>query len=343
MKSISRSSTLLLSLVWLLILPVLSHAQAVVATLEKTFSGINRIEIEGDYCDVEVSGSATSEVRFKGEIRSADHYYLNIHTSENGGLLKIWVDHPKSNPGRTAGDLILTVPNRAAVEITNANGSLVLENMSGNAYNLTSTLGKITARNISANLTIQSTSGSVQVSGIKGDVKSTNRMGEQTFTDLTGQLTAEAENGRIMAKSVTGKVLLNTTRGQQEISNVNGPVVVEAKEGKVVLNAITGNTKATTESGSIELNQVTGTLQLVSVTGSQSGKSVRLTGDSSFEASSGSINMQLTNAKEKLSFYLTATSGHLKAKGSIGRRNLVIDNGGIKITGKTASGSQTYF
>jgi len=343
MKRNYQSSKLLLSLLSLLFLSTLSHAQAIVATLEKSFSGINTIQIEGDYCAVEVTGTTTSNVQFKGEIRSSDHYYLNIHHSVNGSTLKVWVDRPTSNPGRTKGQLTFMVPTRIAVTVKNANGSVLLENLSGDQYTLTTTLGKITTHNLSAQLVAHSTSGSVNVQGLKGDLESATRMGAQQLKNITGQVTATAETGSITANGINGNVTIHTTRGNQSLINISGHVSTEAIEGKLTLTDIKGNIKASTERGTMDLNQVTGALQLSSISGSQRGTNVRLTGDSSFESTSGSINMQLTNGQQELSFYLTATSGHLKAKGTIGRRNLVIDNGGIKVTGKTASGSQTYF
>ncbi|MBI9065531.1 MAG: hypothetical protein JEZ14_26330 [Marinilabiliaceae bacterium] len=343
MKSNNLVPKLLLSLLWLLTWPALPHAQAIVATLEKSFSGINSIQIEGDYCAVEVSGTTTSDVQFKGEIRSSDHYYLNIHQSVNGGVLKIWVDHPKTNPGNTKGQLTFMVPARTTVTVKNANGHVLLENLSGSQYTLTTTLGKITTRKLSAKLVAHSTSGSVNVLGLKGDLESTTRMGAQQLKDITGQVTATAETGTITASGINGNITLHTTRGNQSLNNISGHVTTEAKEGKLIMTGIKGNIKASTERGAMELNQVTGALQLSTISGSQRGTGVRLTDDSSFQSTSGTINMQLTNGKQELSFYLTATSGHLKAKGTIGRRNLVIDQGGIKVTGKTASGSQTYF
>lgn len=343
MKRYNLSPRLLLSLLWLLTYPSILNAQAIVATLEKSFSGINSIQIEGDYCAVEVAGTTTSNVQFKGEIRSSDHYYLNIHHSVNGGVLKIWVDHPKTNPGNTKGQLTFMVPARTSVTVKNANGHVLLENLSGSQYTLTTTLGKITTRNLSAKLVTHSTSGSVVVQGLKGDLESTTRMGAHQLKDITGQVTATAETGNITASGINGNITLHTTRGNQSFNNINGHITTEAKEGNLTMAGIKGNIKAATERGTMELNQVTGTIQLNTISGSQRGTSVRLTGDSTFESTSGSINMQLTNGTQELSFYLTATSGHLKAKGTIGRRNLVIDKGGIKVTGKTASGSQTYF
>jgi len=320
-----------------------SHSQSIVATLEKTFKGINTIEIEGKYCNVEVTGASASDIHFKGEIRSSNHYFLNINHSVSGSTLKIWVDQPKSNPGNTTGKLIFRVPARTTLKINNSIGHAVVQGMTGKAHNITTTLGNITARNVAANLTTKTVSGSIVVSGLRGNLELNSKLGDHRFRDVTGVINALAGNGSISANGIRGNITTKTLRGYQRINNTNGQVNIESKEGDLSLNTVNGNVKAKSETGSIQIDQVTGAINLTSVTGNQSGKGNRLTGESSFISSSGNIHVQLNNAREGLSFFLSATSGHLKAKGTIGRRTLVIDNGGIKVTGKSGAGSQTYY
>ncbi len=344
MKKKHLSTRTLLSLLGLMLTFGSVNSQSIVASLEKTFTGITNIEIEGYYCNVEVSGSSSaSEVHFKGELFSSVHYYLNIHESVNGNTLKIWVDRPKSNPGNTRGVLTLTVPSRTRLNINNTNGKVLIQNMAGDMHQVVTTLGAVTIRNVRSNISLQTVSGGSGINGLTGDLELATRLGEHIIKNVTGNLVLNAQNGNISVSEVKGKVNATTTLGKQSMQRISGNIEMESKEGDLTLNGITGNVIATTESGSLSLNNAVGAFQLSSVVGSQSGKGNRLTGDSSFTSMSGSINMQLLNAKQQLSFYLTATSGVLKAKGSTGRRNLVVDNGGIRVTGKSGAGNQTYY
>ena len=335
-----------MKLMWLLfglLLSINGKAQSIVTTFEKPFSGITTVEIEGSYCNVEVNEISTSEVRLKGEIRSSNHYYLNIHHSVNGSTLKVWVDKPKSNPGDTKGTLVFMVPRRTKVNINNTNGHVLVQSLSGNKHSINTTLGKVTIRNCTSSFWVKTISGSVNASGLKGNLDLTSRLGDHVFKSVTGLVNVKSGNGSLSANGINGNLTTTTTSANQRINNVNGRVDCEAKDGDIALNGVTGNVNAKTVAGDIKIDQVTGALTITSVTGHQTGKGIRLTGHSTFNSSSGNVYLQLSNPKEKLSFYLSSTSGHLKAKGREGRRNLVMDNNGIKVTGKTGAGSQNYY
>ncbi len=343
MKKMYLSIRTFYLLIGLILTSVSVKSQSIVASLEKSFSGITNIQVEGYYCNVEVIGSASaSGVHFKGELYSSNHYYLNIHESVSGSTLKIWVDTPKGDPGNTKGQLTFTVPSRVKLDVENTIGNVLVQNMSGTAHKIVTTLGKTTVTNVNAGLNIQSVSGGVTINELRGNLDLTTRLGEHVIKNVTGDVNITNANGNIGINGVKGNVVAKTTRGRQGIQHITGMVDVESEEGDLTLNGITGNVNATSKSGDIVINQVTGVLKLNTVIGHQNGKGNRLTGDSSFTSSSGNINLQFLNTKEQLSFYLTTTSGKLNAKGRIGRRNLVVDNGGIRVTGKTSAGSQTY-
>ena len=91
------------------------------------------------------------------------------------------------------------------------------------------------------------------------------------------------------------------------------------------------------------MTNVDGKLDVETTSGSIRGESVSLDGDSFFESSSGSINIELDNDISSMSFDLKASSGGLRVGSNRSDDRLIIKRGGIQITGRSSSGSQSYY
>jgi hypothetical protein len=86
-----------------------------------------------------------------------------------------------------------------------------------------------------------------------------------------------------------------------------------------------------------------GTLDLDTSTGSQEGRDIVLTGDSSFESSTGSITMDFAGSLEQLEFDLRSTTGSLRVGREASQRQLYLGGTGFTIRGKSSTGSQEYY
>ena len=64
--------------------------------------------------------------------------------------------------------------------------------------------------------------------------------------------------------------------------------------------------------------------------------------DSSFQTSSGSIDVDYTNSLDELAFSLSSTSGKINAGSTNAKGTVKTGSGGIQIEGKSTSGRQTY-
>lgn len=100
---------------------------------------------------------------------------------------------------------------------------------------------------------------------------------------------------------------------------------------------------ARSATGRIEIAGMQGTLDLRTSTGGQDGRGIVLTGDSSFESSTGRIRMDFAGDVEQLEFDLRSTTGSLRVDMEESQRRLYLGGTGFTIRGKSSTGSQEYF
>nr|WP_321450197.1 DUF4097 family beta strand repeat-containing protein [uncultured Carboxylicivirga sp.] len=327
----------------LLTLPISClRAQSLVDQASETYSNVTSIEVEGSFCSVNIVGGSSTDVSFTGEIYSSRDYDMKIRYNMSGGTLRVWIDRPNSISGNIKGKLDFKVPENTNITVDNSSGSINVENIGQSNVRLKASSGSVRAININSDLVATASSGSLHIEGIGGDLRAGTSSGSQRIKSVQGNVKTKASSGSIKAENIGGDADLSTSSGGQSIYMVQGNLWSAATSGSLNIGDVTGDVKANTSSGGIKLDRITGAVNLSSSSGSQRGTNIKLTGASYFKASSGSVNMDLLNDVDELSFALTGSSGGLNAKGNSGRKKLVIDRGPIKVTGNTSSGSQNY-
>ena len=342
MRKVFRSGLFLLSTIVLVLSVSCVQAQNLIDKVDETYSNVTSVEVEGSFCSVTIVGGSSNDVAFSGEILSSRNYEMKIRHNMSGGTLRVWIDRPRSISGNIKGKLEFRVPANTNIMVDNSSGSVSVEGIGQSNVRIKASSGSIRARDINSDLSATASSGSLSIEGIGGDVRAGTSSGSQRINGVKGNLKTKASSGSLKVENVGGDVDLNTSSGGQSIRMVDGNLWTSATSGSLNIGDVTGDVKASTSSGSIKLDRVTGSVNLSSSSGSQRGTNIKLTGASYFKASSGSVNMDLLNDTEELSFALTASSGGLNAKGNSGRKKLVIDRGPIKVVGNTSSGSQNY-
>ncbi len=342
MRKVFKSGLMVLSLMTIVLSFSCLQAQDAIDKVDETYSNVSTIEVEGSFCSVNVVGGSSSDVSFTGEILSSRDYDIKIRHNVSGETLRVWIDRPRSIRGNIKGKLEFSVPKNTNVLVDNSSGSVSVQDIGQSQVRLKASSGSVRARNINSDLSASASSGSLTIEEISGDLKAGTSSGSQRIRNVNGNVKTKASSGGIKVEGVGGDVDLSTSSGGQSIMMVSGNLWTEATSGSLNINDVTGDVKAGTSSGSIKLDRITGSVNLSSSSGSQRGTNIKLTGSSYFKASSGSVNMELLNDSEELSFSLSASSGGLNAKGSSGRKNLIIERGPIKVVGNTSSGSQNY-
>jgi len=328
--------------VLLLLISLSVSSQNVLDKIDKTFNNITSVEIQGSFCNVDISGEKRFDTKLTGEIVSSKDYDIKIRYKQDGNSLKVWIERPRSIRGSIKGNLTLSIPTNTNINVKNSSGGIKVKNIGQSEINLTASSGSISVKNIDTKITLTSSSGSLNIQDVTGDVHATASSGSVLISGVKGDLYSVTSSGSQEIEGVKGNIKVTSASGSQSLSMIKGDVSARVSSGSIKVTQVTGDINAVTSSGGIRLDSTIGKLNLTSSSGSQKGTAVKLTGSSSFKAVSGGVNMEIINSSDELSFELYASSGGLYAKGAKGKNKLIVEKGAIKIYGKTSSGSQSY-
>jgi hypothetical protein len=275
-----------------------------------SFSGIDKLTIEGAFFEVDVTGSSTAtiEAEFVVPARLRERGVNVLHETK-GSELHVWVERTVvsiATPPWSSPSMRFTVPVNTSVNVKNSSGSVMVEGIETDELNVEVSSGSLQVENCSASMTAISSSGKI------------------TVDNCTGDKTLKASSGSIT------------------VLDSNGDIEAESSSGKHHYEKIEGSVAARSSSGNIALRDSEGMLDLECNSGKLSGTGVTITGDSSFETSSGSIDFDFTNSESDFTFELRSSSGTISAGGTRAKGTVVTGNGKILIRGKSSSGNQSY-
>ncbi len=272
--------------------------------------GIDRIEVEGSFCNVHLRPVQGSAVKFEGWIKGPSRYKgaIEIKSSLKGRTLVIYVERPNSLRGNFNGEFRIGIPNNTEVEAINSSGNLYADGLQGQQIFLKCSSGNLRVTDITGNVSLKTSSGNITVDGVEGNMSTYSSSGSQKLEDLTGNLNAISSSGKIY--------------------------MYYMKSADIT---------AESSSGGVSLTGVTAKIHIESTSGSISGEDVRLTGDSYLETSSGSMNIEFDNDIYDMSFDLRSSSGGLRIGNKRSDDRLVIKRGGIQLTARSSSGSQNFY
>jgi len=317
-------------------------SQDIQNSVNKTFKNITSLDVEGSFCEVKIKGENRDDVAFNGEIISSKNYDIQIKYEVNGSTLKVWLKRPRSIRGKIKGKLYFKVPSNTNINVVNSSGGIDVENIGQSKVELIASSGSIHVRNIDTDISITSSSGSLYVKDVSGDVRLTSASGSINVSGINGDLYSVSSSGSQKIEGIKGNLKVTASSGSIILNMINGNINARTASGSILIDQANGNLTALSSSGGIKLDNISGALNLTSTSGSQRGSGIKITGDSSFKSSSGSVIMELLNDASELSFELYSSSGSLSAKGSRASHKLITGNGPIKIYGKTSSGSQNF-
>ena len=299
-------------------------------TVEETFeySGIDELQVDGRFFTVEVSGYTGDAV--EGRIRIPQNLYegnyVEVVHSKSGGVLEVEVKKNKATIPPVSEKALISIraPRDITINLMTSSGSIAVERFETDTIRLKSSSGKIKAKDLSASIDIASSSGSQDIQQCKGN------------------LTVKSSSGRISVRDVDGNMSVESSSGSQTYEVIDGNIKAKSSSGRQSYDAIVGDIVAETSSASITINEQMGALDLRATSGKLEGQDVKLTGDSSFQTSSGRIHFNFENDFDDFSFDLQTSSGVLRVGESRVKGTFIVGNGPIKITGKSSSGSQEY-
>lgn len=325
MKIKKMNMKYLLVLVGIFIMPFYSTAQTVYAEADTQFDGVKRIEIEGRFVDVNIIGTDEDEVDLKGIIRGKlrGGKDFEFKHKQNGSLLKIWIEAPRSIMGRFEANLTLKVPYSMDIDIRNSSGDVYIEEIAADKMKLVTTSGDIELKNIETQLTISATSGDLEIDYLKGAILSASTSGDQSLNHIRASISTRATSGDLIFSNVIGDLSTKTTSGDLKFENIDGRI------------------SNVSTSGDLTINKAKTVLDLTVTSGDINGDGIELIGDSRFKSTSGDVSMDFNNIST-MSFDLKASSGDLRAGSRSADRKLYMKNGDVWIYGVSSSGNQNY-
>lgn len=270
-----------------------------------SYGNIGSVVVDAGTFAVQVRGTRGSTTSL--EVRDPPDNYTVLH-SVSRDRLQVWVERKFTlfNRGHR-GQIVLEVPEDVELELMTSTGAVDVRDIAAERLSVETTTGRVQISQVAAAMTVETSTGAV------------------TITDAAGSF------------SVT------TTTGSIEVLGVTGDVRAESSTGRHRYEKVIGDVNARSTTGRIEIDGLQGTVSLRTSTGNQEGRRLVLTGDSSFESSTGNIEMDLAGDIEQYEFDLRSSTGSLRAGGEESQRRLFLGGTGFSIHGTSSTGAQDYY
>lgn len=284
---------------------LMAQKQVLVDT-QRSFGGIQRIEVSSGMLEMEYIGNPN-----KNDI-SVDAYLESSEGSQDivfvavGDVLKITYQQNNSGSNsrrgsQTKGHIKISGPEQMILDLTGGSGTIKVDRLIATHTRIRVGSGRMDVSNITGALEAKASSGRVSIQGLNGDLNMGLSSGSASLSDVMGQANLTLSSGSIKGDRISGPLSLSLSSGSAKISNV----------GQVESVQVT--------SGSVELNQI-GLADLTNL-----------------KSSSGSIRIKTTSNIEDYNYNLKASSGSLRVGNNSKGKTLQINNGSSKIVNGTVS------
>jgi hypothetical protein len=175
---------------------------------------------------------------------------LDLTFDMNGDQLLVETHYPDFDGTRSWGnryarlDLRLEVPMGMAADIRDSSGEMALAGMGA--------------------LTVEDSSGEIEIHGITGSVKIDDSSGEIEVWDVTGDVEIDDGSGEINLENIRGGVTIDDGSGEIDARNVEGTFrVVRDGSGSIEVDGVGGDFVVERDgSGSIRHRDVSGTVDI---------------------------------------------------------------------------------
>ncbi len=325
--------------------------------VDTLFKGIKRVEIDGLYCDVNVSTHAENNVSIKGEmkfkfkgviLKKPDYIF---HCTQKDSVLLVQLEKTQKSSVFIGGSishegaLNFVMPKQTTLIVRNAAGKLTVNDLEGTTCHLGNSYGNIVASNIKSKLEIRSSSGDVTLSHITGSVNCKASYGNINVREVSGNMLIASSSGNISISQVKGNAGIACSYGNIDLSNIDGELNVNSASGNITgsdLNAGKINIKSSygfvkfinckatldvkSSSGNISLANITGGITVSASYGEINLNNV--SGDALINSSSGNIEISKLTGK----MFITSNYGHIVANDCVSQVSIKSTSGNV--TGK---------
>ncbi|WP_111669672.1 DUF4097 family beta strand repeat-containing protein [Algoriphagus litoralis] len=290
----------------LVILTSCEGEMEVVQRIDEEFSGIERIEVDAEFMDVNYEGKeGQTTVELDGILESNRSGNFRISYSQEGNSLLIELDRKNLiGSGNHRASITLIGPKELDLIVNSGSGKTVVSGIQFPKLDLNSGSGSIELFNVNSSaIYLHASSGSIEGNQLIGNLKTKISSGNVKIDQLQGNLDVESSSGSLNVKRIMGKLNVELSSGNLQMDEVS-----EIERLKVSSGAISGNR--------IGLGPKT---KLIS--------------------SSGKILIQTFSDLKSFNFDFEAESGQVVVGQSVSTGSLRIDNGApATISGSVSSG-----
>ncbi|MES2679076.1 MAG: DUF4097 family beta strand repeat-containing protein [Bacteroidota bacterium] len=323
--------------------------------VDTLFKGIKRVEIEGLYCDVNLTTHAENNVSIKGEmnfkfkgviLKKPDYIF---HCTQKDSVLLVKLETTQKSSVFIGGSinheglLNFVMPKQTTLVVRNASGKLTATGLEGSSCHLGNSYGNIVATNIKSKLEVRSSSGDVVLSQVTGSVNCKASYGNINIKGVTGNMLISSSSGNISLSEVKGNAGIACSYGNIDLDKIDGELNLSSASGNITgagLNANKINIKSsygfvkisnaratlivTSSSGNISLGHITG-----GITVSASYGEIKLsdvTGDAVLTSASGNIEISKLTGK----MFITSNYGDIVANDCLSQVYIKSTSGNVR-------------
>ncbi|MFL0684879.1 MAG: DUF4097 family beta strand repeat-containing protein [Algoriphagus aquaeductus] len=291
----------------LLLLSSCEREMELVQTIDEDFSGIQRIDIESGFLEVNYEAkSGQTMVSLDGMVESTREGSYRVDYSVTGNTLLIKLDKKgRFGGGNHRGTINLSGPRNLDLNINAGSGK---SQVSGIEF---------------PNLDITSGSGGILVTNVKAP-----------------SIQLKAGSGTVEGYNLVGNVNIEVSSGRVEIDQMAGNLKIVASSGNVGVKRLAGKLNTELSSGNLEMATITEIESLKVSSGNMTGTGVGLGPKTNLVSSSGKISIQTPSNLRAYNYDIQAGSGKVTVGQSSSTGSIKIDNGAPHtIKGSVSSGS----
>jgi hypothetical protein len=192
---------------------------------EFSYSGVDKLTVEGDFFDINISGDSRETLDVEVELSDVlKNRGVRVVHEKKGAEVIVRVEKPKvliNLSQSTASVIRIKAPVDTGLDVNTSSGStaisgifsdsLNLRTSSGNA-NLSDSGGEIFVSSSSGNIVVDSSdgskelsssSGNISVFNSKGDIAADSSSGEQKYDGIVGAIASESSSGDLRGTEIT--------------------------------------------------------------------------------------------------------------------------------------------
>lgn len=278
-----------------------------VQTIDEDFSGIQRIDIESGFLEVNYEAkTGQTLVSLDGILESSKSGAYQIDYSVTGNTLLIKLDKKsRFSGGNHRGTINISGPRNLDLNVNSGSGKTQVFGIEF------------------PNLDITSGSGGILVTNVKAP-----------------SIQLKAGSGTVEGYNLVGNVDIEVSSGRVEIDQMAGNLKIFASSGNVGVKRLTGKLNAELSSGNLEMANVTEIESLKVSSGNITGTAVGLGPKTNLVSSSGKISIQTFSNLRAFNFDFQAGSGRIVVGQSSSTGSIQINNGAPHtVRGSVSSGS----